>query len=97
MTTFTLGLCAGRHDLPVSDFIFSDGDITFPINPPTLFNTASIKLRDLNYGDKLVVYVTGLTPDVVAIIKYCSIRNIKLTLKHFDRDSNSYIDDVVFD
>ena len=25
MTTFTLGLCAGRHDLPVSDFIFADG------------------------------------------------------------------------
>lgn len=97
MTTFTLGLCAGRHDLPVSDFIFSDGDITFPINPPALFNTAAIKLRDLNYGDKLVVYVTGLTPAVVAVIKYCSINGIKLTLKHFDRDSNSYIDDVVFD
>lgn len=26
MTTYTLGLCAGRHDLPVSDFIFADGD-----------------------------------------------------------------------
>lgn len=97
MTTFTLGLCAGRHDLPVSDFIFADGDITFPINPTALFNIAAIKLRDLNYGDKLVVYVTGLTPAVVAVIKYCSIRNVKLTLKHFDRDSNSYIDDVVFD
>ena len=97
MTTFSLGLCAGRHDLPVSDFIFADGDITFPINPTALFNTAAIKLRDLNYGDKLVVYVTELTPAVVAVIKYCSIRNLKLTLKHFDRDSNSYIDDVVFD
>lgn len=97
MTTFTLGLCAGRHDLPVTDFIFADGDITFPINPTELFNTAAIKLRDLNYGDKLVVYVTELTPAVIAVIKYCSIRNVKLTLKHFDRDSNSYIDDVVFD
>lgn len=47
MTTHTLGLCAGRHDLPVSDFIFADGDITFPINPAALFNTAAIKLRDL--------------------------------------------------
>ena len=36
MTTFTFGLCAGRHDLPVSDFIFADGDITFPINPTAL-------------------------------------------------------------
>lgn len=40
MTTYNLGLCAGRHDLPVSDFIFADGDITFPINPTALLNTA---------------------------------------------------------
>lgn len=26
MTTFSLGLCAGRHDLPVSGFIFADSD-----------------------------------------------------------------------
>ena len=31
------------------------------------------------------------------VIKFCSIKGIKLTLKHFDRDSNSFIDDVVFD
>ena len=97
MTTFTFGLCAGRHDLPVSDFIFADGDITFPINPTTLLDTAATKLRHLYKGDSLIVYVTRLTPALVAVIKYCSIRNVKLTLKHFDRDSNSYIDDVVFD
>lgn len=97
MTTFSLGLCADRHDLPVSDFIFADNDIAFPINPIALLDTAAIKLRDLNYGDSLVVYVTGLTPALVAVIKYCSIRNVKLTLKHFDRGSNNYIDDVVFD
>lgn len=97
MTTYTLGLCAGRHDLPVSDFIFYDGDITFPINPTALLDTAATKLRYLYKGDKLVIYVTGLTPATVAITKFCSINGIKLTLKHFDHDSNSYIDDVVFD
>ena len=97
MTTYTLGLCADCHGLPVSDFIFTDEDITFPINPYELFNTVAKKLLNCNYGDKLVVYVTGLTPAVVAVIKYCAFRNIKLPLKHFDRDSNSYIDDVVFD
>lgn len=30
MTTFTFGLCAGRHDLPVTDFIFADGGHYFP-------------------------------------------------------------------
>lgn len=97
MTTYTLGLCAGRHDLPVSDFIFYDGDITFPINPTALLDTVSTKLNFVNFGDKLDVYVTGLTPATVAVIKFCSIKGIKLTLKHFDRDSNSFIDDVVFD
>lgn len=97
MTTFTFGLCAGRHDLPVSDFIFADGDITFPINPTALLDIVATKLNFVNFGDKLDVYVTGLTPATVAIIKFCSINGTKLTLKHFDRDSNSYIDDVVFD
>ena len=97
MTTFTFGLCAGRHDSPVSDFIFADGDITFPINPTTLLDTVATKLNFVNFGDKLDVYVTGLTPATVAVIKFCSIKGIKLTLKHFDRDSNSFIDDVVFD
>lgn len=68
-----------------------------PLNPTELLNTAAMNLRHLYKGDKLVVYVTGLTPATVAIIKFCSLNGIKLTLKHFDRDSNSYIDDVVFD
>lgn len=97
MTTFTFGLCAGRHDLPVSDFIFADGDITFPINPTALLDIVATKLNFVNFGDKFDVYVTGLTPATVAVIKFCSIKGIKLTLKHFDRDSNSFIDDVVFD
>ena len=97
MTTFTFGLCAGRHDLPVSDFIFADGDIAFPINPTALLDIVATKLNFVNFGDKLDVYVTGLTPATVAVIKFCSIKGIKLTLKHFDRDSNSFIDDVVFD
>ena len=97
MTTFTFGLCAGRHDLPVTDFIFADGDITFPINSTALLDKVATKLNFVNFGDKLDVYVTGLAPATVAVIKFCSIKGIKLTLKHFDRDSNSFIDDVVFD
>ena len=34
--TIKLGLVAGRHPLPVDDFIFQDGDITFPIDPQKL-------------------------------------------------------------
>lgn len=31
--TINIGLVADRHPLPVDDFIFQDGDITFPIDP----------------------------------------------------------------
>lgn len=34
--TINIGLVAGRHPLPVDDFIFQDGDITFPIDPKKL-------------------------------------------------------------
>lgn len=98
MKTLTIGLCSGRHDLPVTDFIFDNGDITFPINPNALLDTVTSKLSNkITSGDKLDVFVTGLTPATVAVIKFCSINGIKLTLKHFDRDSNGFIDDVVFD
>lgn len=60
-----LGLVSGRHPLPVEDYIFQEGDITFPINPSQLGQLVAKKFNDLGVepqtGD-FVVYVTGLTP-----------------------------------
>ena len=38
----------------------------------------------------LTVYVTGLTSVTAALIGICAENGIKLTLMHFDRDTNSY-------
>lgn len=43
--TINIGLVAGRHPLPVDDFIFQDGDITFPIDPKKLGKIVAEKIQ----------------------------------------------------
>lgn len=72
MAKIELGLVSGRHPLPVEDYIFQEGDITFPINPRELGKLVVKKFNDLGVeqqtGD-FVVYVTGLTPATTAVIR----------------------------
>lgn len=95
-----LGLVAERHDLPVDDFIFADGDVTFPINMDHLYHLVAKKFDLLGLtpasSHHITVYVTGLTPCTTAVIRCCFKNHHFLTLKHFDRDSGGYIDDVIF-
>lgn len=95
--TFTFGLCDGRHDIPVSDFVFGKDDITFPINPKALKDLVVAKFNSLDIikNDHVIVFVTGLTPALTAVIRICFINGITLTLKHFDRDSGNWIDDDI--
>ncbi len=44
----------------------------------------------------LYVYVTGLTPVTVELVKACAYLGINLTLLNYDRDTNSYIKQRVF-
>ncbi|NQM30255.1 hypothetical protein HO415_06130 [Streptococcus suis] len=94
-----LDLLAGRHDLPVSDFIFGYGDITFPINPADLQQKVAKKFDSLGLtvggGHHITVFVTGLTPATTAVIRVAMKGHHFLTLKHFDRDSNGWIDDHI--
>lgn len=99
MTSFKLGLCGGRHDLPVTDFVFNDGDITFPINPKVLASIADANIKGLgvDFGDHLDVYVTGLTAATTAVISVAIKNNYSLTLHHYDAGSGTYIADVILD
>lgn len=95
----TLGLVAGRHDLPVTDFIFNEGVITFPINPVDLQQKVAKKFDSLGLnvasGHHIAVFVTGLTPATTAVIRVAIKCHHLLTLKHFDRDSGGWIDDPI--
>jgi hypothetical protein len=97
--SFTLGLCDKRHIIKdVDDYIFDDGDITFPIDPKGLQNHVVKKFKEigLNMGDDLTLYVTGLTPALTSVIRICFKNSITLTLMHYDNASGDYIPDAIF-
>lgn len=58
--TVNIGLVAGRHPLPVDDFIFQDGDITFPIDPKKLGKIVAEKFNNL-----------GVKPNTGAFNVFC--------------------------
>lgn len=115
MTNFTfhipdnavvVGLCAGRHDMPVGEFIFPtevdptdframsrtvdaflDNRVgTHLSNYGTRFNDNEMSDIEVVTGDRpLVVYVTGLTACVAAVIRGCVYRGIEPLRPHHRR------------
>lgn len=85
-----LGLCAGRHELPVSGYVF--GNIVDPTDLQGMMNTAHESLQDV---EALELYVTGLTVACTTVIRYCINNLIPLKLMHFDRESGSYYPQVI--
>lgn len=83
-------LCEGRHEMPCSDAIF--GRIDDPTDIAALYRAAMDKV--INYTS-IVVYVTGLSVALVAIINACHDRGINLCLRHFDRNTGKYYDQWV--
>ena len=84
-----VGLFAGRHDLPVKNFIFGE------LSPCDFRRMDEVALcwlmQHTQPGDVLHLYVTGLTAATVAVIKACKITGVGLVLMHFDRESGKYV------
>lgn len=80
-------LCEGRHEMPteVVGAIFPHN--INPLDVEGLEKTASNKLAGCT---ELILYVTGLTVALVAVINVCRQNSIKLTLMHFDRAAGNY-------
>lgn len=45
---------------------------------------------------RLVLYITGLTTGVAAVIKLCALNGIQLTLMHFDASNGTYVPQRIF-
>lgn len=99
-----LGLIEGRHDLPVSDFIFQEGDITFPLEMGKLAQIADKRLSEFgavsSFEDRfnpsqIDVFVTGLTAATTAVIRVALMKGYLLTLHHFDRDSQTWLPQTI--
>ena len=113
----TVGLVRGRHEMPVSSYIFN-GDIedvldfdAINIHIKTWVEfevgisiTTGLALNQVYTPDvevymgnaELCVYVTGLTCLTAALIKYCAINGVRLSLMHYDSDDNVYVKQVIF-
>lgn len=84
-----IGVCEGRHEMPVEKYIY--GQQVNPLDVNGLETQAEKRLLELK-GDcnQLHLYVTGLTVAVIATIKVAKEMFDSVVLLHYNRDSNSY-------
>ena len=50
------------------------------------------RVIDLEYGDTLRLYVTGLTPALVSVINWCKSHQVKLVLLHYNKSTGGYFE-----
>ena len=84
---YKFGLCAGRHEIPqVQDFIFNE------VLDPTDFDGMLKTARETipADADSIEVFVTGLTPAMLAVARVCFERQADLIAWHYDRDAGDY-------
>lgn len=87
MKTYVMGLCKDRHPAPVKDGVFPEW-VMNTRNEQYLYNVANHNIpRDCG---RLALYVTGLTVAIMAVVRVCAERNIKLTCYHYDKVAKVY-------
>lgn len=88
---YKVGLCEGRHPLPVNEYVFGSV-IEDPTDVNGLEEVAEEFFRNLIPDCLLELYVTGLSVALIAAInvasKYINIKNI--VLMHYDSKTNTY-------
>lgn len=91
------GLCEGRHEIKdVSTYIFPNN---FFQNSTDIFNFSRMQNQIhsiLKNQSAIKLYVTGFTPALIEVINYCNFNSIKLILMHFDRDTQSYLPQTIY-
>ena len=102
MKHLQVGLCQGRHEMPVSDFIFANE--VNPLDARGLERQAESSLAQLlglvpdgngnrfhwNGAAHVDIYVSGLAVALVAALNVCMTFRWDVTLWHFDREAGSY-------
>lgn len=91
--TASMELCKGRHSTPATDGAIFETEVN-PLDTAELEQTAKERLQSLDIK-KLNLYVTGLTVALIAVLNVAKELNIKVTLWHFDRESDEYYEQEV--
>ena len=93
MNKITVALCESRHPMPevVTGSVFGN-ECDFDLGNLEVIAAEFIEREFGKIDGELVVYVTGFTPALVALINVCrKVGMSKLTLMHFDRNSGEYV------
>ena len=93
MKILKYGVCAGRHDLPVEDYIFpAELSSELIADPETLQEMALEKLMAAvsDCETELELYVTGLTVAVIAVIEAAKKLDLPVTLYHYNKVKGEY-------
>lgn len=88
--TKTMGLCQGRHNIPVEEYIFPT-----EINPLDYNSMYRRAMEVVPENGHLTVYVTGLTAAMLSVVAACNRKHCGLTAMHYDRESGGYAAQVV--
>ena len=93
MKIYKVGVCQGRHEMPCDMFVF-EKIIEDPTDTLKLESDVE-KFFDSNFsnvesGDTIEIYVTGLTVALIAILKVAVKLFERVNLKHVDMKSASY-------
>lgn len=95
----TVGMIDGRHDLPVTEFMFSSVDNNLIIDYNRQYEMACHRIKALTKnepaGKTIIMYVTGLGSVLASIIRACADLKVQLVLMHYCPNSNSYASQVM--
>ena len=94
MLKISVGTVSGRHKLPVQEYVINE-----EIEDVTDVDSIQKKVDKYfeeniaNVDDKveLILYVTGLTLVVLAIVNACKKYGCNLVCMHYDRENDCYI------
>ena len=86
-TEVYMSLCEGRHEIPqaIDGSIF--GTELDPLDLTGMEREAAEQLRGVF---TLNLYVTGLTVALIAVLNVCREQKIKVTLYHYNRETEKY-------
>ncbi len=95
-----LGLVAGRHPLPVDQYIVSE-ELTSRLtqlleegNYDGITHLVHSQLKVLldNEGDvKVELYITGLTAVALAALSWCNANGVEVVAMNYDRETGKYL------
>lgn len=100
MLKISLGTIKGRHQLPVTDYVFNNEiqDVTDvekiqqDVDYYFVEHIANERSKD---KVRIILYVTGLTVVTLAIVRACILYDCELVCMHYDRDTNCYLGQIV--